>query len=592
MSDPGLIEILSALMTMLIDQLWTMVAGAFDATRNISAFGAGMAILGMCAMAFGVAKTMQARLVTKLDDDPESTVSLLRQEAAFSLPGLAMFLLALPFLIIQWVISTLGSAIGSLFSSDDEDEDEDEDEEEEEPVPLLVASIGPSFMWAGLIVAGIFVLSLLAEPLLRYQFDLSEGYPAWQYLLLGGRAELEWYVPLGRFPYLGALASLFVWGTLWWWAGRAVRIFLGSDIGSNLADQSHNSGVLPSWRTWFGARFLAETDATYRRWAWVMVIAAVPFLFWAWSTFAAEPYRINGSLFAVSLLLWLSWLLHLTLSGTWREIEEAPAEEPEPEPEQGAGWAEVLADLEGRLGVREPSIEAPPRLVEPPKPAARASKSGLLSPLLDEVLPEGEKPTHMQQAVLETLSHQAYVHVDPPQKAGELALGRTSSAGMDDESGLRHRNQVVLAPDASGKTTLAMLAACNHALVHTRATLIVTRDEEAAESFAEMLRSALEPSTLRWTVRVRNAGSTLVNDLSQGIIPDVIVTSLHALVGSILDKPRTYAPFLKNLGLIIVDDVNRFAARSRSTCNWRFAGSRCACASFWTSASSARRARR
>ncbi|MFP4601222.1 MAG: hypothetical protein ACLFVJ_23440, partial [Persicimonas sp.] len=149
MSDPGLIEILSALMTMLIDQLWTMVAGAFDATRNISAFGAGMAILGMCAMAFGVAKTMQARLVTKLDDDPESTVSLLRQEAAFSLPGLAMFLLALPFLIIQWVISTLGSAIGSLFSSDDEDEDEDEDEEEEEPVPLLVASIGPSFMWAG-----------------------------------------------------------------------------------------------------------------------------------------------------------------------------------------------------------------------------------------------------------------------------------------------------------------------------------------------------------------------------------------------------------------------------------------------------------
>src|SRR5690606_24935242 len=108
---------------------------------------------------------------------------------------------------------------------------------------------------------------------------------------------------------------------------------------------------------------------------------------------------------------------------------------------------------------------------------------------------------------------------------------------------MRHRNQVVLAPEAAGKSTLALLAACNHALVHTRATLVVLRDADAADATYDAFRAALTPSTLRWNIRVRKVGGDLANDLARGIIPDVIVCSLHGLVASILDNAELYAPF-------------------------------------------------
>jgi hypothetical protein len=563
MSETAFFEALVLFIEMLIDQMWLFAAGIFDLARDIGPFGSGMIVLGVCTMAVGVAWAMQFRLVKKLEKNPKDTVSMLVQEVRFSLPAIILFIIALPVLIIAWIARAAGNFVSSLFSSKDEGNDGETGKEKEEEMSVVVASIGPSFMWAGLIVAGIYVLGRVSEPLLRYQLDLTAGYPAWQYLIFGGRPELEWYVPLERFPYLGTLLAIGLWMTIWWWTGRLVRIVLGSEIGSNLADQVEDTQILSSWRTWFGSRELFQTDASYRAWAMWLPLAALPFLAWSWGTLSAEPYRMGSSMYAVSLVLWLSWVIHLNLKGLWHVVDEEPEEEPEPEPVEGRDWSDVLEDLRVRHQVEEPHTFEAPRLVEPIEPAAKRPKHGLISPLLSEVLPDdmasgGEGFTHMQQTVLETLSHQAYVHVDPPSAKGKLELGRTSGAAVDDESGLRHKNQVVLAPDASGKTTLAMLAACNHALVHTRSTLVVTRDEQSAERFCELLQSTLEPSTLRWTVRARQAGSTLVNDLSQGIIPDVIVTSLRQLVVGILNEPKTYAPFLKNLGLVIVDDVESF----------------------------------
>jgi hypothetical protein len=558
MNDVGFLEMLAALAGMLIDQMWLMVAGGFDLLRNLGSFHAGLAVLAVFGVAFGVAFAMQARLEKKLTDRPKEDVPIWQQELIFSLPAIAMFLMALPAIIIAALVRGVATLVGALFSSSEDEEDDKKQKEKEEDVSVVVATLGPSFMWAGLVVAGLWLLSWASEPLLAHMFDLSPGHSAWQYVILGRRPELEWYLPLGRFPYLGLLATLALWMTLWWWAARIVRLVLGSELGANLAARIDQPGVLESWRTWFGARRLFETDASYRRWAVWMVIGAVPLLALGWGSVATEPYRMDPSMFSVSLVLWLSWVLHLALSGHCHLVDEEDDEEPEPEPIEGRDWANVLADLRGRLGAGEPAAIDLPRQVRPREEAGRSVDDRLLSPLLDEVLPDDDRPTKMQQAVLETLSHQAYVHVDPPTELGELALGRTSGTGIDDASGLRHRNQVVIAPDGSGKTTLAMLAACNHVLVHTRTTLVVTRDEDAAERFTELLRSTLEPSTLRWTVRVRKAGTTLVHDLSQGILPDVIVTSLHQLVVGILDEPRTYAPFLKNLGLIIVDDVESF----------------------------------
>src|SRR5690606_22583560 len=123
-------------------------------------------------------------------------------------------------------------------------------------------------------------------------------------------------------------------------------------------------------------------------------------------------------------------------------------------------------------------------------------------------------------------------HTDPPATERALSLG---TAGGREGAGdgpdiLRHRNQIVLAPESAGKSTLALLAACNHALVHTRATLVVVRDQAAAEAFYTSVVDAVTPSTLRWNIRARKVGNDLVNDLSQGIIPDVVVCSLQQLV--------------------------------------------------------------
>lgn len=553
-STPTLFEMLATFIEMLVDRAWLLAAGLFDLTRNIGAMGGSLVVLGVGLLAFGVAWAMQRRLNKKLTEDPKSSVSLFSQEIAFSLPAVLLFIIALPALLIYWLVSGAINWVKSLFSSKGEGE---ADEEDEEDVSVVVATIGPSFMWAGLITGGLWLLGMLTDPLLRMQLELSAGYPAWQYVLLGLRPETEWYLPLDRFPYMGALLTLAFWMFIWWWAARIVRLVNGSELGQNLADRVDASGVLDSWRTWFGARKLWRTDETYRRWAVWLPVAAVPFLAWSWGTLSAAPYRMGGSMFAVSVVLWLSWVIHLSLSGHRHIAEEEPEEEEEPEMPPGTGWADILDDLEVRLQVAEPYTFDAPRKVEGLQIAGGSPNSGLVSPLIDEILPGDGRLTEMQRAVLETLSHQAYVHVDPPTTTGELGLS-ASGAAMTDESGMRHRNQLVLAPDGSGKTTLAMLAACNHALIHTRSTLVVTRDEASADAFAARMRGTLEPSTLRWTVRVRKAGSALVNDLSQGIVPDVVVTSLHQLVTGILAEPRTYAPVLKNLGLVVVDDVEAF----------------------------------
>lgn len=561
------------LVRMLIEQAWRGLGMAFDVTQNIGPLGSAMVILGVCSFAFGIAFAMQRRVTKKIVAKPGESVSIPIQELRFSLPAVVAYVIALPILLIarfvSWVSKFLSSLIGERKDEADPEAAKKGDAEikvEKEDPSIVVASLGPSFLWAGLIVAGIFGVSWATEPLLRYQLGLGEGAPAWQYLILGSRPEMQWYMPLERFAYLNLLGVAALWFGTWWWAARIVRIVFGSDLGSNLAARVDNHGVLASWRSWFGARKLFKPDDSYRSWAVWLLVGAVPFLAWGLGMVSASPYRMNGSFFSVSIILWISWAIHLSLSGHWYMSEPEVEEPPETEPDPGTGWPDILKDLKTRLQVDEPYTFEPPRPVRPIEPAARAADHGLISDLLAEVYPtdpddpDGAKIglTHMQQTVLETLSSQAYVHLDPPPKAASLELGRVSGAGVEDASGLRHRNQVILAPDGSGKTTLAMLAACNHALTHTRSTLVVTRDEASAERFSELLRATLEPSTLRWTLRVKKANASLISDLSQGIIPDVIVTSLRELVVSILDEPQLFTPFLKTLGLIIIDDAESF----------------------------------
>lgn len=565
MTSPGsgLLSNLLLFWRLLVESGWQALAALFDAAQNISAPVMISVILGGCALIFLLSALRQNMLNKQLLRAPARPAKMWRQELRFSIPYLLMVVVAGPILLVLIAVRALLNFVGGLLSKSDKPGTKIDDKNARDP-SIVIATLGPSFMWSALIIAGIFGLSWALEPLLRQQLDLNPGTPAWQYLFLGSRAEMQWFLPLQRFKYLHLLINLVIWFGLWWSVAQIIRLWLRHDLGENLAGRVHDRGVLSSWRSWFGSQLLFDPDTSYKNWAKWLILAAIPFLAVAFGTLSAAPYRTNGAFFSVSLLLWLSWAIHLNLKGHWYLSDPEQEEAAPPEPPPSRGWADVLDDLRVRVQVEEPFTFQPPRGLRPLELLESPPDGALISALLAEIYPgstEAEQDagiTHMQKVVLETLSRQAYVHVDPPARAGSLELGRVSGAGVEDESGLRHRNQLILAPDGSGKTTLAMLAACNHALTHTRATLLVTRDEASAEQFSELLRATLEPSTLRWTVRAKKASAGLVADLSQGIIPDIIVASLDQLTTSILAEPKTYAPFLKTLGLVIIDDAESF----------------------------------
>lgn len=395
--------------------------------------------------------------------------------------------------------------------------------------PLVVASLGPAFLMAG-----------LATVVVYFTFRLAEPY-------LGLRPVLP-----ARLALPAGFLALSIWTLVWSFLSLILRLVYGRDLGRNLVEDHGNEEVLSLWRRWGGATSLAAPDRSYLEWAVWPVLAAAPLLSWAWLSLGDDSFRIRPSGVAVASVLWTSWALHLVLRGRVRLPAAVEEEEPVPETRANA-WSEVLEHLQAEPEPRETRAAEPLLFAE-----ADPRTSGILSPLVAELLPPPGKLTLMQRSVLTKLALQGFVHVDPPVALDQLALAEGVSEVLEDRSGQRVRHQVVLAPEGQGKTSLILLAAANHALVHTRSTLVVVRSEEAAAVLAERFRRTLEPSLLRWNLRVRHPGAGLMNDLSQGILPDVVICGLRDLVVAVLDQPDTFAPFLRNVGLIVVDDVESF----------------------------------
>ena len=527
----------------LVAGFWGALAAAFAALQGLGPGKAGLAVLLLAVIGALGAWGLQRRLVQLLAADPGRPVRWLSLEAPFTLPGLIW----LPFAIVASWVRRLAAILGAK-----KKKGEPETAAEEKPEPLLVPTLGPSFLLGGLGAAVLYVLAWAAGPLLRRRMGLPPGSAVWQEVFLG-RPEMRPFLPLQQSPWLAGLAAVVVWSVAAWWCARIARLILHGALGRNLATDREDQDILPLWRSWMGAPALHRPASSYSEWAAWVVACTFPLLAWAWLSLSGKPWRVEPGPFAVAFVLWLSWAVHLLLKGVERlpagEVkEEAPAP-------KANGWPEVLAWLE----VAEPQPVEPPRLVEPLQLSALPQDAeGVISPLALELLPEPRRLTGMQRIVLSDLSLQAFVHVDPPVRQGELELEGLREEAVRDRSGLRHRNQVVLAPEGTGKTTLALLAAANHALVHTRSTQAVARDDAHEEELWHRFRTAVEPSTVRWNLRVRRAGSDLLADLGRGILPDVVICSLHRLVAQVLGNAESFAPFLKTVGLIVVDDVESF----------------------------------
>ncbi len=558
MTSTDLIDLLKLLWALPRVAMRPGVGWLLDVLRDLGSISAGLLALTLLAIPVSLAFLLQRRLNTALDH-PGGRLGL----AAWLKLELWSSMLAVP----VWPVRLLVSMARGLFrftgrlarrrSAAAEPSPPPGGERPPQSEPLLVASLGPSFLLAGLITSVLYLVALVLDPFLRAQLGLSQGISAWQFLLLGRWPEFAWYLPLERYPFLAGLFSVVFWFVPWSLAGTAVRVLFLRQLGSNLAADREKPEVLATWRQRFGAPFLAAPSRSYLEWARWPLAAAAPLLIWAWFSLGGDPYRIQPGEAAVAILLWTSWALHLALRG--RERLPTAAETPGSAPEtQANGWPEVLDHLAAERQVTAP-LPWEERMAEPllfsevdPRTA------GFLSPLVAELLPAPRKLTPMQRSVLTRLALQGFVHVDPPVALENLTLKGDLQEVIEDRSGQRVRHQIVLAQEGQGKTALAMLAAANHALVHTRSTLILVRSEDGVRGLAERFRQTLMPSPLRWNLRVRHPGADLMNDLSQGITPDVVICCLRDLVLTILDRTDTFAPFLRNVGLIVVDDVESF----------------------------------
>ncbi|MBX3250361.1 MAG: DEAD/DEAH box helicase [Myxococcales bacterium] len=116
---------------------------------------------------------------------------------------------------------------------------------------------------------------------------------------------------------------------------------------------------------------------------------------------------------------------------------------------------------------------------------------------------------------------------------------------------------LVLAPEGSGRTTLARLALLHIAYDRGATTLVVLPTAGAARRWAEELRAALDRSSARWTLHVCLAGDDLQATLLGGKTPNVVVADLESFESEVLGDPRSDV-LLDRLGLVVVDDADAF----------------------------------
>ncbi len=519
-------------------------------------------VLGLLILAYAAARLLQWRLTRHLRVQPAKAAPVGRMEAKFSIAAPV----ALLYFLLEWIVKGIRNRLLQRRRSQGQVLKEVSGKQTPAEAAVVVATLGPTFFLSGVLSGVTYWLAWLTGPLFARSYGVSPGHSFWQYLFLGQRPEFAWLLPLENQPLVAVVLCLVFWMIFWWTLGNVLRgLVFRSELQRNL--NAERDSALPLWTSGFGVAGLTEPGLSYRRWATWLTTFAILLVAAAWTTLGREEGGVAPSALALGLVFTLSWVLHLRLRGFPKSPAPDASAPGSSSGKEQPGWPEVEEELRSLYGIKMPEAQLK-RSLSPLGFPVKAREVPTLSPLAAELLSDPEEDpetarepvlTIMQSKVLASLSLLGYVHLQPPAGNGALTLQRTGPDEIEDRSGLSERHQIVLAPEGSGKTTLAMLAAANHALVHTRATLMITRFEAQAEEACARIRSAVDPSTVRWNLRLRRLGRDFAADLSRDIIPDVVVASLRQLVTSLLDNTEIYTPFLRNVGLVVVDDVESFA---------------------------------
>jgi hypothetical protein len=553
-------RILVALQLVRQGGLW-FVGLALDLARKAPPWLCGTIVIvtfgAICMNAVGLQRHTRKALLRK----PRQPVSWWRTELRYSLLGVPRAVV----LPIELASKAVGWIAKQAKSKDAAKPGEDKEAEADAKAPVLVATIGPSYVIAAISVGLLAALGAVAEPILRGQLGLSSGYPAWQYLWLGSHLELAEYIPLQRYPYPAVVVVTAFWIFVWVTLARIVRIAYRASLFANVHDARETAA--PLWRTWLGASALWCPDSSFIQWARWVPVATAPLLMLAWGAVGAEPYRIGPTMFAVAVIGWTAWTLHLVLRGAERpgdssEKEKAPEAVAAPKP----GWPEVIRYLVEHHAASDPGDHVAWRLIHGFEPARTALPRGLTLDLVDDLLPRDPStqaplpPTEMQARVLGLL----FTDLDPGAQAidakpGQLTLERGPASLEESTSAAKRTGCLVLAPEHAGKTTLALLAGFTQALVRGGSTLYVLRDHAQALEFAARWRASVEGTTLRWNLRMRVLGGDLADDLAEGIIPDAVVCGLEGFVCELLGNSLVYDALFRSLDLVVVDDIESFS---------------------------------
>jgi hypothetical protein len=427
-----------------------------------------------------------------------------------------------------------------------------------DPRALLAPTHGPLHLLAAMCTAGVLGIATLAEPVLRASLNLSPGQPVYETLTLGSLISGPFFVPLSeRFALaylLKSLVLLFMYSALL----RALRLFKRRDVGRNLYPDREALGMLPFWRQHGGATRLFAADESFRAWATAVGFAASAMLGGGLAFARTPPYQVPAGILALCTVLAMAWWLAIRLEGLLED--PVPAVTPPPEAERNiSGWADVLLDLTKTAGVLHPL----PHILRPrtfPEQSFAEGVPPLSTRALLELLPDAagksgigseSRLTAMQYAVLAKLAELSLDERTAATSAGALTL--ETQVIVDAKDG--RTGVTVTAPEDSGRSTLALLAAVDHVMTCSRVALVVVPDPVAADAFAARMLLVLGPSSLRWNVRVRRAGHDLVRDLDDGLVPDVVIASLQDLLSQILERSE----LLEQIGLLMVDDADEVA---------------------------------
>ena len=461
--------------------------------------------------------------------------------------------------------ATRRRAVGQTAPEDTPDHEAGEDQQEQ---PWLAPSIGPSFLIASYFTLGLLALTELLKPLVATITRSGTAQHAWNAVLFGGRPYGGPLVTMTELRELQLLLCVLFWSTVWWWSARAVRLGYRKALLEHEppgADPEHadlRSSVLHTWwRERLGMRQLVAIDETARRWA---VVAAGLLGFLALLSIllmVRDHVPVSPMAAVVSLCVALGWVLHLVLKGGSHAVEGEAEVHEAPTAPAGPGWDAVWALLQARRAT--PGVALVPAGTVLTRRASQVTlDEGQLSPLVRRELLAGrgdDTPelnlSPAQQAVLRELASRAWTHVDKPAVQTTLQL----DAGDPDVQASEGLGLFVSAPDGAGKSTTAMLAAVNHVTLHAQAALIVCASRGEAERMTRMMTARLRPSSLRWSVQVRNASDDLVRDVVEGTLPDVLVCDLEWLALGLLRQQTELQRLVESIGLVIVDDVDAWS---------------------------------